>query len=134
MQQEWRPRPGDRVVRRAREEEIRPLRIAAAPIRVPAKNFGSPYILLGGFATLIGIGTLLLLLPFTNTQGSVTPFSDALFTATSAVTVTGLIVVDTPTYWTFYGQFIIMALIFTGGLGIMTSATSASGSRWQTAF
>jgi trk system potassium uptake protein TrkH len=79
--------------------------------------------LMGGFAVLIGVGTLLLLLPFTNTQGGMTPFMDALFTATSAVTVTGLIVVDTPTYWSFSGQLIIMVLIFTGGLGIMTSAT-----------
>ncbi|MFH1559868.1 MAG: TrkH family potassium uptake protein [Chloroflexota bacterium] len=123
MQQAWRPRPGDRVVRHPREEEIRPLHIAVAPPRVPPKNFGSPYMLMGGFASLIGVGTLLLLLPFTNTQGGITPFTDALFTATSAVTVTGLVVVDTPTYWSFSGQLIIMVLIFTGGLGIMTSAT-----------
>ena len=123
MQQEWRPRPGDRVVRHPREEEIRPLRIAAPPPRVPPKNFGSPYILMGGFSVLIVVGTLLLLLPFTNTQGEVTPFMDAFFTATSAITVTGLVVVDTPTYWTFWGQLIIMILIFMGGLGIMTSAT-----------
>ena len=123
MQESWRPRPGDRVVRRPREEEIRPLHITASPPRVPPKNFGSPYLLLGGFAFLIAVGTALLLLPFTNNQGGVTPFMDALFTATSAVTVTGLVVVDTPTYWSFPGQLVIMILIFTGGLGIMTSAT-----------
>lgn len=123
MRQVWRPRPGDRVVRHPREEEIRPLHITAAPPRVPPKNFGSPYMLMGGFAFLIGVGTLLLLLPFTNTQGGITPFSDAFFTAASAVTVTGLVVVDTPTYWSFSGQLVIMVLIFTGGLGIMTSAT-----------
>ena len=123
MRQAWRPRPGDRVIRHPREEAIRPLHIAAASPRVPPKNFGSPYILMGGFAVLICAGTLLLLLPFTNTQEGMTPFSDALFTATSAVTVTGLIVVDTPTYWSFSGQLVIMILIFTGGLGIMTSAT-----------
>jgi trk system potassium uptake protein TrkH len=123
LQQAWRPRPGDRVVRHPREEEIRPLHIAVAPPRVPPKNFGSPYMLMGGFAILIGVGTLLLLLPFANTQGGMTPFMDAFFTATSAVTVTGLIVVETSTYWSFSGQLIIMVLIFTGGLGIMTSAT-----------
>ena len=123
MQKSWRQRPGDSVVRHPREEEIRPLHIAAPSPRVPAKNFGSPYLLLGGFAILISVGTALLLLPFTNTSGNVTPFTDALFTATSAVTVTGLVVVNTPTYWTFPGQLIIMLLIFTGGLGIMTSAT-----------
>ena len=123
MQKSWRQRPGDSVVRHPREEEIRPLHIAAPSPRVPAKNFGSPYLLFGGFAILISVGTALLLLPFTNTSGNITPFTDALFTATSAVTVTGLVVVDTPTYWTFPGQLIIMFLIFTGGLGIMTSAT-----------
>ncbi len=123
MRRAWQPRPGDRVVRHPREEEIRPLHIAAARRRVPPKNFGSPYMLMGGFAFLIAVGTLLLLLPFTNTSGEVTPFMDALFTATSAVTVTGLVVVDTPTYWSFSGQLIIMVLIFAGGLGIMTSAT-----------
>ncbi len=99
------------------------MHIAAARRRVPPKNFGSPYMLMGGFAFLIAVGTLLLLLPFANTSGEVTPFMDALFTATSAVTVTGLVVVDTPTYWSFSGQLIIMVLIFAGGLGIMTSAT-----------
>ena len=123
MRRAWRPRPGDRVVRHPREEEIKPLHIAAARPRVPPKNFGSPYMLMGGFAFLIVVGTLLLLLPFANTNGEVTPFMDALFTATSAVTVTGLVVVDTPTYWSFSGQLIIMVLIFAGGLGIMTSAT-----------
>ena len=111
------------MVRHPREEEIRPLHISAPEPRVQTRNYGSPYLLLGGFAILIGLGTALLLLPFTNTDGGVTPFTDALFTATSAVTVTGLVVVDTPTYWTFPGQLIIMILIFTGGLGIMTSAT-----------
>jgi trk system potassium uptake protein TrkH len=123
LQQQWRPRPGDRVIRHPREEDIRPLRIAASPPRVPPKNFGSPYILLGGFGVLIGVGTLLLLLPFTNNQGGMTPIIVAFFTATSAVTVTGLVLVDTATYWSFSGQLIIMILIFTGGLGIMTSAT-----------
>ena len=108
---------------RPREEDEKPLHISVARPRVPRRNFGSPYILLGGFGFLIIIGTILLLMPFTTTHGGITPFTDALFTATSAVTVTGLVVVDTPTYWSFYGQLIIMILIFTGGLGIMTSAT-----------
>ncbi|MBF8266930.1 MAG: potassium uptake protein, TrkH family [Dehalococcoidia bacterium] len=123
MQQEWRPRPGDRVVRHPREEEIGPLRIVAATPRVPPRNFGSLSLLVGGFSALIGVGTLLLLLPFTNNHGGMTPLMDAFFTAASAVTVTGLVVVDTPTYWSFAGQFIIMVLIFTGGLGIITIAT-----------
>ncbi|MBI4282511.1 MAG: Trk family potassium uptake protein [Chloroflexi bacterium] len=123
MQQLWRPRPGDKVVRHPREEEIRPLHIPVPAPRVPPKSFGSPYVLMGSIALLIGVGTLLLLLPFTNTRSQITPFADALFTATSAVTVTGLVVVDTPTYWSFWGQLIIMLLIFIGGMGIMTIAT-----------
>ena len=63
-------------------------------IRRPPRNFGSPYILMGGFAFLIAIGTVLLSLPFTNTQNEITPFLDALFTATSAVTVTVLVAVS----------------------------------------
>ena len=91
--------------------------------RVASRNLGSPYVLMGGFALLIAIGTILLLLPQSNQQGNLTPFLDALFTATSAVTVTGLVVVDTATYWTKFGHVIIMLLIFLGGIGIMTSAT-----------
>lgn len=119
----WHPRPGDKVVRHPREEEIRPLHIPVPAPRVPPKSFGSPYILMGSIALIIGVGTLLLLLPFANTQGRIPPFSDALFTAVSAATDTGLVVVDTPTYWSFGGQLIIMLLMFTGGLGIMTIAT-----------
>lgn len=126
MQQASSPEPTGRFVRQASEEEIGEHHITvppARPHRVPRKNLGSPYILMGGFALLIAVGTILLLLPFTNTTGGITPFNDALFTATSAATVTGLVVVETSTYWTFYGQLIIMILIFTGGLGIMTTAT-----------
>jgi potassium uptake TrkH family protein len=73
------------------------------------------------FLSLILIGTLLLMLP-NSTYDGIT-FLDALFTATSAVCVTGLIVVDTATYFTPLGQTIIMVLIQTGGLGIMTFAS-----------
>ena len=123
MQQYEQETPRHRAIERVSGQDIAPRHIDARPPRVPPKNFGSPYILFGGFSFLITIGTLLLLMPFANTLEGITPFLDALFTATSAVTVTGLIVVDTPTYWSIYGQFIIMILIFTGGLGIMTSAT-----------
>lgn len=71
------------------------------------------------FGILISIGTLLLMLPKATVTGNIN-FVDAFFTATSAVTVTGLIVVDTQTYFTFTGHVIIMMLIQIGGLGIMT--------------
>ena len=100
-----------------------PFQSSANPQRVASRNLGFPYILMGGFAMLIVIGTVMLLLPQSNQQGTITPFIDALFTATSAVTVTGLIVVDTSNYWTTFGHVVIMFLIFLGGIGIMTSAT-----------
>ncbi|MEV3935666.1 potassium transporter TrkG [Glycomyces sp. NPDC049804] len=74
------------------------------------------------FLSVILSGTLLLLLPVSQTDGYVTHFTDALFTATSAVSVTGLAVVDTPFHWSWFGEFVIMLLFQLGGLGIMTSA------------
>lgn len=77
----------------------------------------------GAFLLLIVIGALLLSLPIsTHAEGSV-PLLTGIFTATSAVCLTGLIVVDTATYWTPFGQAVIFALIQIGGLGIMTLAT-----------
>ncbi len=75
------------------------------------------------FLATIVVGTILLLLPFSSADGQVAPFLTALFTATSAVCVTGLIVVDTATYWTPFGQGVIMALFQVGGFGIMAGAT-----------
>ena len=69
------------------------------------------------------MGTLLLMLPAARADGSSAPLLTALFTATSAVCVTGLIVVDTPVYWSGLGQVIILALFQVGGFGIMTGAT-----------
>jgi trk system potassium uptake protein TrkH len=76
-----------------------------------------------GFAAIILVGALLLMLPISSTTGESLPFVDALFTATSATCVTGLIVVDTGTYYSTFGQVVIMLLIQTGGLGFMTVAT-----------
>jgi trk system potassium uptake protein len=75
------------------------------------------------FLAAIVVGTALLMLPFAQAGGDGAPFLTALFTATSAVCVTGLIVVDTATYWSGFGQVIILALIQIGGLGLMTLAT-----------
>jgi trk system potassium uptake protein TrkH len=81
-------------------------------------------LLLGGFAGVILAGTALLLLPWSQTRGEV-GLVDALFTSTSAVCVTGLIVVDTATAFTRFGQTVIIMLIQVGGLGIMTFAALA---------
>lgn len=75
------------------------------------------------FALLITIGTLLLMLPMCSKSGLGTSFPDALFTATSATCVTGLVVVDTFTHFTIAGQLVILFLIQLGGLGLITFAT-----------
>ena len=76
-----------------------------------------------GFATVILIGGMLLNLPIATQSGEQIGFLDALFTSTSAVCVTGLVMVDTATYWSIFGQVVIITLIQIGGLGFMTIAT-----------
>ena len=79
-----------------------------------------------GFAGVILSGAFLLMLPLSSVKGAVTPFHEALFTATSAVCVTGLVVKDTGSYWSLTGQTIILVLIQIGGLGVVTVAASVS--------
>lgn len=76
-----------------------------------------------GFVILILLGTLLLSLPISSSSGNSTRFTDALFTATSSVCVTGLVVVDTNTYWSLFGKCVILLLIQIGALGIMSVVT-----------
>ncbi len=78
------------------------------------------------FAGIILIGAFLLVLPVSVAAGRQPSFLAALFTSTSAVCVTGLIVVDTPTYFTLFGQLVILGLIQVGGLGIMTLSAGAA--------
>ncbi|WP_019423714.1 TrkH family potassium uptake protein [Paenibacillus sp. OSY-SE] len=80
-------------------------------------------ILVVGFALIILLGAFLLMLPISNSNGQPLSFVDAFFTATSATCVTGLVVVDTGTNFTVFGQVVIMLLIQVGGLGFMTMAT-----------
>ena len=80
-------------------------------------------ILVLGFAGLILSGVALLMTPYASKSGDSLRFVDALFTATSAVCVTGLVVVDTGTYFSVFGQSVILLLIQIGGLGVMTVAT-----------
>ena len=76
-----------------------------------------------GFAAIIFVGAFLLTLPFAHNDGEWFPFIDALFTSASAVCVTGLVVVDTATHFSSFGQAIILLLIQIGGLGVMTATT-----------
>lgn len=87
-------------------------------------RFTSFQIIIWGFLAIILIGALLLMLPVSSKAGIITPFNEALFTSTSAVCVTGLVVQDTATYWSWFGQGIILVLIQIGGLGVITIAVS----------
>ncbi|WP_033373916.1 TrkH family potassium uptake protein [Glaciibacter superstes] len=96
-----------------RRRRLRRLRFALHPAQVVVL----------GFATVIVIGTLVLMLPVSTSSGAWADPVDALFTATSAVCVTGLTVVDTATFWSPFGQVMILVLIQLGGLGIMIFAS-----------
>jgi Trk-type K+ transport system membrane component len=101
------PRPDEsqrRVIERRR---------ALSPAKVVALSF----------LAAIAVGTLLLLLPFSQTPGQPVSLLDAFFTATSALCVTGLVVVDTGSAWTPFGQGVILLLIHIGGLGLVTLGT-----------
>ena len=81
-------------------------------------------IMILGFAGVILLGALVLMLPLSAAKRGWTPFSQALFTSTSAVCVTGLVVQDTGTYWSSFGQGVILLLIQVGGLGVITAAVT----------
>ena len=90
------------------------------------KHLTSFQLIILGFAGVILLGTVLLMLPVSSSEQVLTPFHEALFTATSAVCVTGLVVKDTGSYWSLAGQTIILVLIQIGGLGVVTVAASVS--------
>ena len=87
------------------------------------KKLSHSQILAGGFFIIILIGAIILNMQFSSSKGENIGFLDALFTATSSVCVTGLIVADTGTYWSNFGKLVIMVLIQIGGLGFMTIGT-----------
>ena len=88
------------------------------------RHFTSFQVIILGFFSVILLGSLLLMLPFSTRDGQGASFADGLFTATSAVCVTGLIVRDTATYWSEFGQAIILTLIQIGGMGVVTIAVA----------
>ena len=91
--------------------------------RRPKAKLSSLQIIALGFLIIILTGTCLLMLPWSTQEPGGASFGDAIFTATSATCVTGLVVQDTGTYWSLFGQIVIIALIQVGGLGFMTIAT-----------
>jgi trk system potassium uptake protein TrkH len=118
-----RRRPIDNIIRLRRRRELSP---TVAEIEPPKQNkplFGTTAILLLGFALLIAAGGGLLTLPIAQNGTGFTEFESAFFTSVSAVTVTGLTVVDTSTYWSTFGQAVIFMLMMVGGLGFMVIST-----------
>ena len=96
------------------------------------RRLTSSQIILFGFAAVILVGALLLMLPVSSSAGTMTAPLDCLFTSTSAVCVTGLVVYDTATHWSAFGQAVILLLIQIGGMGVVTVAiaiTMASGKK-----
>ncbi len=116
-------RPGDRIIRR----RLRPTQVITLPD--PSEVAGRPStliharIFIAAFAAIIVLGTTFLALPWAARSGESTPLADALFTATSAASVTGLVTVDTLDHWNWFGQFVILVLIQSGGLGFMVGAS-----------
>ena len=88
------------------------------------RHLTSFQIMILGFAGVILLGALVLMLPIATVQRVWTPFHEALFTSTSAVCVTGLVVQDTGSYWSAFGQTVILLLIQIGGLGVITGAVT----------
>ncbi len=95
---------------------------SSPPGRRPALRHPAQVIVVA-FGAAVVVGTALLMLPVSRSGPHAAPFLTALFTATSAVCVTGLATVDTPTYWSGFGQAVILLLIQVGGFGIMTLAS-----------
>ena len=96
------------------------------------RRLTSSQIIVLGFLGAILLGAFLLMLPISTADGKGATFADAVFTATSATCVTGLIVQDTATYWSYFGQAVILLLIQIGGMGVVTFAvaiTVASGKK-----
>ncbi|MBM4444158.1 MAG: Trk family potassium uptake protein [Chloroflexi bacterium] len=120
MQQRQPPKLGERVFR---VPIVEPWRIPLSIVRAPRFRSLPITLVVYAFAIIIGVGAVLLMLPISSESGQSTPFIDALFTATSAVCVTGLAVVDTGTHYSLFGEGVIMALMQIGGFGIMTGGT-----------
>ena len=85
-------------------------------------HFSTFQIIILGFAGVILLGSLLLCLPISTRSGESADYLDCLFTSTTAVCVTGLVTQDTGTYWSLFGQIVILVLIQIGGMGVMTVA------------
>ncbi|MQF70231.1 hypothetical protein FIM12_07880 [SAR202 cluster bacterium AD-804-J14_MRT_500m] len=116
-------RSADRIIRRPRLREISPRVLRFDTRRQPLRLFATPLLLLYSFMLLISVGGTLLMFPISSADSQFTPAIDAFFTSTSAVTVTGLTVVNTSDHWSSFGHGVIFTLMLIGGLGFMSFAT-----------
>ena len=92
--------------------------------KIRKRRLSSTQIIVLGFLGAIFVGTFLLMIPAATATGEQTSFLTALFTATTSICVTGLVVVDTFSHWSFLGQLIILLLIQIGGFGVITLYSS----------
>ena len=118
-------RVGDKVVRkpRTKEFETEVIEESFSNTSVGSRRFESPLLIIYVFGFIISLGTLFLWLPISNNNDEFTPFITALFTSTSAATLTGLVTVNTSEYWSFFGEITIAILMFLGGATFMSAAT-----------
>ena len=123
--------PYDTIIRVPRASELEPRTLYEPSLRRRRRIFTPSFVLLYGFVGLIALGTLLLALPFSDSEGRTTSFIVALFTATSAVTVTGHTAVSTSQHWSYFGQAVIFILMLVGGLGFMAGATFVLELIWR---
>ena len=123
MQNIWKPRASDDTETPPEQQSSESVLVTVANRRMDSRFATSPLIIIYFFLAIIFLGTMILLLPFASRDDGSAPFTVALFTATSAITVTGLVVQETAFYWTRAGQAVIMGMIYIGGLGFMTIAT-----------
>lgn len=112
---------GDRRLRISRRPET--VTIPVPPPRKRRTAYNPAFVFVIGFGVAMLLGGVVLSLPVSQAEGRWTPYLDALFTSVSAVSMTGLVVYDTGTYWSPFGQVVIMVLIQFGGFGFMTSST-----------
>ena len=125
MQRNSITRIGDKVVRKPRTKEFETELIDERSISssTRSRRFESPLLIIYLFGFIISLGTLFLWLPVANNSSDFTPFITALFTSTSAATLTGLVTVNTPSYWSVFGEIVIALLMFLGGATFMSAAT-----------
>ena len=118
-------RIGDKVVRKPRTKEFETeiIQESYSNTSVGSRRLESPLLIIYVFGFIISLGTLFLWLPFANNTNEFTPFITALFTSTSAATLTGLVTVNTAEYWSFSGEIVISILMFLGGATFMSTAT-----------